>query len=421
MYTKRLLLFIIVIVLALFFALIAEEWKLYIVVIVLLSELGLSVLNMPDNININADFKIDGERFYLNDETIVNIVAHNKGSPAFVKIFLKVPSGVQLEGYYGLITRLNHDEIKNFNVKIRFVERGKFNIGPVSIIAQDPLGFISKVIDVPVVKKIVVFPSLNTRGTLMFQAKRTGVWPGSIISKRLGSSMEFHALRDYIPGDDIKRINWKASARFRKIISNEYESENVTDAVVVIDANGLTNRIDYEKMTLEACVSGAATLSYGLLAQGNRVGLICLGGTRNWVKPGFGKKQLLKILYTLSEVKAGKELPVDQVLLILAPFMLKPGSHIFFISPLMDSSIINAVKDLVNEGYIVTVIFAFCDSTTANPFLNLPIEILNLERMLILHSLSPIANTIIWNCKPDIMKTLSSSKQPLRRRYYARY
>jgi uncharacterized protein (DUF58 family) len=408
-------------VLALFFAVITEEWKLYIVIAVLLSELSLSVLNMPDNINIDADFRIDGERFYLNDETIMNIVVHNRGDPVFVKIFLNVPSGVYVKDYYGLITRLKHDETRSFDIKIRFVERGKFNIGPISIIIQDPLGFISKVIDIPIVKKIVVFPSLNTRGTLIFRAKRTGAWPGSIISKQLGISMEFHALRDYLPGDDIRRINWKASARFGRIMSNEYESEKVTDTIVVIDVNGLTNRTNYEKVTLEACVSGAATLSYGLLAQGNRVGLICLGGARNWVKPGFGKKQLLRILYMLSEVKAGKELPVNQVLLILTPFMLKPGSHIFFISPLMDNSIIDAVKDLVNEGYVVTVIFAFYDSTPDNPLSNLPIEILNLERALLLHNLSSIASTIVWDCKSDIMKTLASSKKPLRRRYHAHY
>ncbi len=421
MYTERFLFFIVVIVLVLFLAVITEEWKLYIVVAVLLSELSLSALSMPDDVNIDADFRIDGERFYLNDETIVNIVVHNRGDPVFAKIFLNVPSGVHIEDHYGLITRLKRDETKSFNIKIRFVERGKFNIGPVSIVIQDPLGFISKGINIPIVKKIVVFPSLNTRGNLIFQAKRTGAWPGSIISKQLGISMEFHALRDYLPGDDIRRINWKASARFGKMMSNEYESEKVTDTIVVIDVNGLTNRTSYEKVTLEACVSGAATLSYGLLAQGNRVGLICLGGARNWVKPGFGKKQLLRILYMLSEVKAGKELPINQVLLILAPFMLKPGSHIFFISPLMDNSIIDAVKDLIDEGYVVTVIFTFYDDTSDNPLSDLSIEILNLERILLLHNLSSIANTIIWDCKSDIIKTLSSSKQLLRRKYYAHH
>lgn len=420
MYTKRFLLFVIVIMFVLFFAITFEEWRLYVVIVVLLSELGLSVLSVPDNIDIDADFKIDSERFYLGDEAIIKVFVHNKGNPALMKVSLNASPGIIFEDHYGLITRLKHDEAKSFYVKVRFTERGKFEIGPISIIIQDPLGLISKTINIPVVKRVVVFPLLKAHGFLSFQAKKTGAWPGSVISRRLGTSMEFHALRDYVPGDDVRRINWKASARFGKVISNEYESENVTDTVIVIDANGLTNRTLYEKATLEACISGAATLSYGLLAQGNRVGLICLGGIRNWVKPGFGKRQLLKILYMLSEVKPGKELPVDQVLLILAPFMLKRGSHIFFISPLMDNSIINAVKDLTNEGYIVTVIFAFYENMSTDNLSNLPIEILNLERGIILHNLSSIANTVIWDCKSDIIKTLSASKLS-RRKYYAHH
>ncbi len=415
MYTKRFSIFIIAIVSVLLFAIALEEWRLYLVVIVLLLEMILSIISMPENINVNADLEINGERFYIGDETTLKVSVHNKGDAILAKILLNIPSNLLIENHYGLITVLKKNELKDFSIKIKFTERGKYEIGPINITVQDILGIITRDITIPIVKKIIVFPPIGTHGTLNLEAKRTGAWPGSIISRRLGTSIEFHALRDYIPGDDLRKINWKASARFRKLISNEYESEKVTDTIIVIDANNLTNKTEYERKTLEACVSGAATLSYNLLAQGNRVGLICLGGMRNWVKPSFGKRQLLKILYMLAEVKPGRELPADQVLLLLAPFMLKHGSRIFFISPLMDDSIINAVRDLINEGYIVTIIFALCDSS------DLSVEILNLQRNLIKYNLTSISDVITWDCESDIIKTLITYSKLLKRRYYVQY
>lgn len=415
MYTKRFSIFIIVIISVLLLAIVLEEWKLYIAVIVLISELFFSIITVPDNIDIKADIEINNERFYINDETIIKVLIHNKGESIFAKISLNIPSSILVENYHGLITILKKNELRKFDIKIKFIERGKYEIGPISIIVQDVLGTIIKVINVPITKKVVVFPLISSRGVLNLEAKRTGPWPGSIISKRLGTSMEFHALKDYVLGDDVRKINWKASARFRRLISNEYESENVTDSIIVIDANNLTNRTEYERKTLEACISGAAALSYELLAQGNRVGLICLGGMRNWIKPGFGKRQLLKILYMLAEVKPGKELPADQVLLLLAPYMVKSGSRIFFISPLMDDSIINAVRNLIREGYIVTVIFALCNSS------DISVEILNLQRNIIKHNLQSISDIITWNCETNIIKTLIMNTKLSRRRYYVQH
>jgi len=415
MYTKRFSIFIIVIISVLLLAIILEEWKLYLVVIILISELFFSIITVPDDIDIKADIEINGERFYINDETIIKVLIHNKGDPIFAKILLNIPPSISVENHRGLITILKRNEFKKFEIKIKFIERGKYEIGPMNIIVQDVLGTVIKVVNIPIIKKVIVLPLISSHGVLDLEAKRTGPWPGSIISKRLGTSMEFHALKDYVLGDDVRKINWKASARFRKLISNEYESENVTDSIIVIDVNNLTNRTEYERRTLEACVAGAAALSYELLAQGNRVGLICLGGIRNWIKPGFGKRQLLKILYMLAEVKPGKELPADQVLLLLAPYMVKSGSRIFFISPLMDDSIVNAVKNLIREGYMVTVIFALCNSS------DISVEILNLQRNIIKHNLQSISNVITWNCETNIIKTLITNTKLSRRRYYVQH
>jgi uncharacterized protein (DUF58 family) len=415
MYTKQFSIFIIAIISTLLLAIILEEWKLYLVVIILISELFFSMINIPENIDISANIEINGERFYINDEVAIKVLVHNKGDTVFAKILLNIPSNVLAKDPHGLITILKRNELRKFDIRIKFIERGKYEIGPVNIIVQDILGTIIKVISIPIIKKVTVFPLIRSYGILDLEARRTGPWPGSIISKRLGTSMEFHALKDYITGDDVRKINWKASARFRRLISNEYESENVTDSIIVIDANNLTSKTEYEKRTLEACVSGAAALSYELLAQGNRVGLICLGGMRNWIKPGFGKRQLLKILYMLAEVKPGKELPADQVLLLLTPYMIKSGSKIFFISPLMDESIIGAVEDLIREGYSVIVIFALCDSS------DLSIEILNLQRNIIKHNLLQISNVVTWDCETNIIKALMMNTKLSRRRYHVQH
>src|SRR5260370_10723852 len=95
-------------------------------------------------------------------------------------------------------------------------------------------------------------------------------------------------MREYVPGDDPKRINWKASARYNELIVNETEAERVTDVMIVLDTD-VTFLGTTESELFEREVRAAASLTRLLLRQGNRVGLVLQGGERGSRPAGFGK------------------------------------------------------------------------------------------------------------------------------------
>ncbi len=107
----------------------------------------------------------------------------------------------------------------------------------------------------------------------------------------------------------------------------------------------------------EQSINGAASMCSLLLRQGNRVGLILQGEERGVVPPGFGKRQERRILYMLAAAKPGRAvISTGYVINMLARFMLPARAQMVIISPLLDPSVTDGVRQLVIAGYSVLVL-----------------------------------------------------------------
>ncbi len=163
-------------------------------------------------------------------------------------------------------------------------------------------------------------------------------------------------MRGYVSGDDPKRINWKASAKHRRLIINETEAERVTDVMIVLDTD-VTFYESAEAELFERGVRAAASLASLLLKQGNRVGMILQGEERGIAAPAFGKRHERNILFLLAAAKPGRAvLPTDYVVALLAKLLLPARAQIVIISSLMDSTIVGGIRGLVTAGYSVLVL-----------------------------------------------------------------
>jgi uncharacterized protein (DUF58 family) len=163
-------------------------------------------------------------------------------------------------------------------------------------------------------------------------------------------------MRGYVPGDDPKRINWKASARYRRLITNETEAERVTDVMIVLDTD-VTFYEAAEAEMFERGVRAAASLASLLLRQGNRVGMILQGEERGIAAPAFGKRHERNILFLLAAAIPGRAvIPTDYVVALLAKLLLPARAQIVIISSLMDSTIVAGIRGLVTAGYSVLVL-----------------------------------------------------------------
>jgi uncharacterized protein (DUF58 family) len=275
--------------------------------------------------------------------------------------------------------------------------RANYQIGPLIVRARDPFGFYltEKKLE-PDTLSVMPRPE-RLRGTQL-RPRHVGPWPGVIPSRVLGFGTEFYSMREYIPGDDPKRINWKATARYNELIVNETEAERVTDVMIVLDTDvSLFGTADNE--LFDRGLQAAASYARLLLRQGNRVGLVLQGGERGSLPASFGKRHERRILYLLAAAKPGRAtVSTSYVMNLLARRMLPFRSQVVIISPLFDPEIKEGVNQLAAAGYSMLVLspsptipVSFVDQSQAIAF-----KMVMLERSISILALERATTVIDW-------------------------
>jgi len=240
--------------------------------------------------------------------------------------------------------------------------------------------------------------------------KKTRNWVGQIKSRRIGIGTEFYGLRDYMPGDEIRKINWKASARRDMLLTNEFEAECSGDATLILDARLEANVGLIEDCAVEHGVRAASTMASKILKDKNRVGLIVLRDIIDEVYPAFGKRQFYKLSEHLLDVKPLGLLPFENVgWMVTSYFPLE--SQIIVISALTDRDIVTTIGDLCARGYDVVVISPSPIKLESimvrdSPGKAMASRVLTLERDNLISELGRYARIVDWNPEDPLANAL---------------
>src|SRR5690606_2056211 len=115
-------------------------------------------------------------------------------------------------------------------------ERGVYKFGNTNVFVQSPLRILQRKLTLDTQKEIKVYPSflrLNQYGLKNFRAHVEEL--GSKKIRRIGHSMEFEQIKNYVRGDDIRTINWKSTAKHQKLMVNQYVDEKAQQIYCAID------------------------------------------------------------------------------------------------------------------------------------------------------------------------------------------
>ncbi len=127
--------------------------------------------------------------------------------------------------------------------------------------------------------------------------------------RRRGTGSEFHQLREYRTGDSLRQVDWRASARVRKLISREYQDERDQSVVFMMDCGRRMRAKDGELAHFDEALNAVLLLAYVALRQGDGVGVSTFGGAGRWLAPAKGKPMLNRLLNVLYDLQPGTELP----------------------------------------------------------------------------------------------------------------
>ena len=176
-------------------------------------------------------------------------------------------------------------------------QRGNFTIPGCEIALRSPLRFWVERRALTLSTRLRVYPNLARLGRDILPAMQDRrAAAGERVRPRRGEGAEFHQLRDYHRGDGLRRIDWKATARMRKLIAREYEDERDRHLVFLLDTGRRMRHRDAAYSHLDEALSAVLAVAFVALAHGDAVGLMTYGGPRRWCAPRKEPQTMQRLL-----------------------------------------------------------------------------------------------------------------------------
>ena len=153
-------------------------------------------------------------------------------------------------------------------------ERGVARFGDVALRTAGPLGLIWRQTVVPLPGRVRIYPDLITLSAREASLVAPSPWQrGRRRGRSRGAGREFHQLRGYVPGDDVRQMDWKAYARRGRPTVREYRAERNQRVLLVLDAGRLMTVRVGDRTRFDWAVQAAGRLARVALGAGDLVGL----------------------------------------------------------------------------------------------------------------------------------------------------
>ena len=229
--------------------------------------------------------------------------------------------------------------------------RGVYRLGPLRAKWGDPLGFTQRELVLQEPFEVLVHPSIESVQdrplTRLFEDPP--IRPP--VSKPWPHGLEFYGMKQYMPGDDLRRINWRAFGRTGRLLVRESE-QGITDKItVVLDANRRFHTPGVISESLEAGVRAAASLGIKHLREGYAVTLE--GNAKREAGPLRGGNSQMLFLDALARFELVSESLVEPIMRLVS----NPSrdTHIVIITPRLDADSASRLKLLLDRGASVLV------------------------------------------------------------------
>jgi uncharacterized protein (DUF58 family) len=215
------------------------------------------------------------ERFSLGDDNKVHLEFTNQyGFPARLSVIDEMPFQFQERKWMRKV-QLNAGETQQIEYLLRPVTRGEYVFYDINVYAAGPLQLVKRRYTFPAQKTVKVYPSyIQMRRYQLLAITNRLQEVGVRRMRRIGHSMEFEHIKEYVRGDDYRTINWKATARKDALMVNNYTDERSQQIYCLIN-KGRVMKMPFNGMTLlDYAVNASLVLSNVALVKQDRAGLI---------------------------------------------------------------------------------------------------------------------------------------------------
>ena len=205
--------------------------------------------------------------------------------PLRVDVFDLHPGGWESAGLPRTLV-LPADTVSSFGYRLVPTARGDFRFDGVQLRVHAPWRLWRQSRVAGTAQAVRVFPNFAPLARFaLLSAEQASRMVGAHLKRRRGEGTDFHQMREYRIGDSLRQIDWKATARARKLISREYQDEKNQQLIVVLDTGRRMMARDAALAHFDHALDASLVVSYLALRQGDAVGLYATGGEERWVAP----------------------------------------------------------------------------------------------------------------------------------------
>lgn len=237
------------------------------------------------------------DKFSNSDENQVAIfLENNYAIPVFLSIVDELPIQFQKRDFE-YTTHLKAFENETFQYAIIPFERGLYFFGNINVYASTSLKIFARKYQFDNEKKVAVYPSYIQMKKYEFLAMSNQLTEFGLKKiRRIGHTMEFEKIKNYIAGDDVRTINWKATAKRCALMINQYQDEKSQPIYSIIDTSRAM-KMPFEKLKLlDYAINATLAFSNIALLKNDKVGMMTFAEKVDNVVAARNKKTNLSIL-----------------------------------------------------------------------------------------------------------------------------
>lgn len=284
----------------------------------------------------------DAQRCFENEQAHIRVWATGEGGTSAVQVTVPDIAGMEIE-------TAESDAAQEQTVTTTARRWGRYSIGArVDVVARG--GLLTGAATVGAAE-VIVFPLTPPQQTPIPQTELLDRL-GAHLTRHIGPGVEYADIRLYVPGDQLRAVNWPVSARRGQLHVTQRLTDRAADVVVLID--GYRQPAGPATEATERVVRGAAQVAQTALRHGDRAGIVALGGNHpRWLGADIGQRQFYRVLDTV--LNAGDRF--EHTTGTLAPRAAVPaGAIVIAFSTLLDTEFALALINLRKRGHVVLAV-----------------------------------------------------------------
>ena len=252
---------------------------------------------------INADRTLP-EKFSNSDPNTVQVSIQNKyGFPVQAEVIDEIPVQFQKRDFLKALL-LPSNKTQLFDYSLVPFQRGEYVFGNLNVYVSTRLKIVKRRYTFSKDQMVKVYPSFIQMKKLDFLALDQKInLHGMKRIRRIGHTMEFEQIKEYVRGDDVRTINWKATAKRNGLMVNQFQDEKSQPVYSIIDS-GRIMKMPFEGLSLlDYAINSALAFSNVALRKKDKVGLLSFSNEiHGLLKANARMSQLNRILESLYNV-----------------------------------------------------------------------------------------------------------------------